>query len=68
MYKKEVNKEDLTKAIISLGETRICEFTGKEYNSLRIVKCKCECHGNPNMIHFQPCCYRGITFEKIYLT
>lgn len=66
--KIEVSKEDLdTKAIISLGEVRTCEFTGKKYHSFKIVKCKCECHKNNNIDHFQPCCDNGLTTERIYL-
>lgn len=42
-----------------LSEVRKCPYTGKQYDAVRKVKCKCDCHDNKKgvmMIHFMPCC------------
>lgn len=51
-----------------LGEVKTCPFTGKKYDAVRKVKCKCPCHDqNVTMMHFLPCCDNGYIEEYRYI-
>lgn len=70
--KKEQNQQDSTEpsnALYTLlGEVKICSITGKKYDAVRKVKCKCDCHNSNSIImHFRACCDNGYIEEYRYI-
>lgn len=49
-----------------LSSAKICEFTGKRYDAIRITKCNCPCHKG-GMMHIVPCCNNGYIEERRYI-
>ena len=52
---------------IKLDTIKKCEFTGKQYDAIRLVKCNCMCHTNKSIMHFQACCDNGYVEERVYI-
>lgn len=54
--------------IYLLDAVKTCEFTGKKYYAIEMVKCDCECHEpNTTTIHFMACCDGGYIKKRKYL-
>lgn len=53
---------------ILLDEIKICEFTSKKYDAIRMIKCTCKCHDeNSTIMHFMACCNDGFIEERRYI-
>lgn len=68
MNNNQKPEEENNRPFVLLDEIKICIFTGKKYDAIRMGKCKCECHEpNSNMIHLISCCIDGWTIEYRYI-